>query len=486
MSTLSKKYRMVAYSISIVWLLSMVYLFGIRERVLSTSNIDLTKLGNISGLAAGSEEYLGVYFQDKKIGFVYNKTEKDSDRVIISHNSQLNISVQGFKKVVDIEGSAELDKNLLLNSFYFKMNADNQEFVVYGKSEDKRLKISSNLPNFKGMEIDNTTPIFLDVNLHRYIARKMFSKPKKLTFKVFSLEGFSTDNVEVEILGQERIQIMGEEIFAYHLKKRYKSFSIESWIDLNGKTLKEVSDMGFVLIRERPEDKNVKYAELDLISQFSITPDRIIPDIFSISELKVRLKGVELKEDINGGRQRLEGDILSIRDERTIEERTELSPEEIREYTKAELFIQSEDEEIKKIAKRITEGSSSNIEALERINEYLFSNIKKKNVVGIPDAISTLKNMEGDCNEHASLFVALARSLGIPTRLSGGVAYLNGRFYYHAWAEGYTGVWRTFDPTWGQSPADVGHIRLVYGGMERILDISRFINKLSIEVVEWK
>ncbi|MCX7958585.1 MAG: transglutaminase-like domain-containing protein, partial [Deltaproteobacteria bacterium] len=163
-----------------------------------------------------------------------------------------------------------------------------------------------------------------------------------------------------------------------------------------------------------------------------------------------------------------------------------LSGEEKNKYTSPEPFIQSNNNEIANLAKKITEGSKNTSDALEKINDYLFKNIRKKNVIGIPDAAGTLKNMEGDCNEHTMLFVALARSLGIPARPAGGVAYLNGRFYFHAWAEAYTDSWRTYDPTWGQSPADVGHIRLVSGGMDRILNIAKYINKLKIEVIEWK
>lgn len=485
---LSKRYKIIAVVIILSWVILMIYLFGIKDRLFAKHTIDVTKLGNISGLSSGSEEYLNVYFQDKLIGFLINKIEKKDDEVIINHKSELNVTVQGFKKRVEIEGTAKLSKEMVLDSFYFKMNTENQDFILRGKAENNKLKVSSNLTGFKEMEFDNSSPIFLDVNLNKYIARRLLKggKSKYFTFRTFSLQALNIENVEIEFVGNERIKIMDEEIYAYHLKKRYKNFVVDTWIDINGKTLKEVNEMGFVVIRELPNKSKMQFAELDLVNQFSILPDKNIPDIFSISSISFRILGVEVDKSISGGRQSFEDGMLTITSERIKTFEENLTDEELNKYKNPEPFIQSDSDEVVALAKRITEGSRNELDLLEKINEYLFTNIKKKNVIGIPDALNTLKSMEGDCNEHTILFVALSRALGIPSRPAGGVAYLNGRFYFHAWAEVYINGWRTYDPTWGQSPADVGHIRLVAGGMEKILDIAKYIGKLKIEVVEWK
>jgi transglutaminase-like putative cysteine protease len=87
-------------------------------------------------------------------------------------------------------------------------------------------------------------------------------------------------------------------------------------------------------------------------------------------------------------------------------------------------------------------------------------NIEKRPVLSVPNALDTLKNRAGDCNEHAALFAALARACGIPTRIETGLVYLRGRFYYHAWNAVFCNDWITVDASMGQFPADVTHIRL--------------------------
>ena len=80
------------------------------------------------------------------------------------------------------------------------------------------------------------------------------------------------------------------------------------------------------------------------------------------------------------------------------------------------------------------------------------------------------------------LYVALARSVGLPARTAAGLVYLRGRFYYHAWPEVWLGRWVAVDPTLGQFPADAAHLRFVTGELARQLDLVRLIGRLRLDV----
>ncbi len=79
------------------------------------------------------------------------------------------------------------------------------------------------------------------------------------------------------------------------------------------------------------------------------------------------------------------------------------------------------------------------------------------------NALETLKNRMGDCNEHAVLFAAFARAAGVPSQIEVGLVHLRGRFYYHAWNSVFLGKWITVDALMNQIPADVTHISLGQG-----------------------
>ncbi|HEV8304223.1 MAG TPA: transglutaminase-like domain-containing protein [Gemmatimonadales bacterium] len=109
--------------------------------------------------------------------------------------------------------------------------------------------------------------------------------------------------------------------------------------------------------------------------------------------------------------------------------------------------------------------------------------MRKEVAVSVPSAVQVLETRRGDCNEHTALYVALARSVGLPARTAAGLVYLNGRFYYHAWPEVYLGDWVAVDPTFDQFPADAAHLRFTIGGLARQVELVRLVGRLKLEVL---
>ncbi|HXV17109.1 MAG TPA: transglutaminase-like domain-containing protein, partial [Gemmatimonadaceae bacterium] len=117
------------------------------------------------------------------------------------------------------------------------------------------------------------------------------------------------------------------------------------------------------------------------------------------------------------------------------------------------------------------------------INRWVYDSLEKRITFGIPSALQVLRARGGDCNEHAQLFVALARAAGIPARVDAGLAYIDGKFYYHAWPEIFLHDWVAVDPTFGQFPADAAHLRFTIGGLGRQAEMIRLMGRLKIDVI---
>ena len=160
---------------------------------------------------------------------------------------------------------------------------------------------------------------------------------------------------------------------------------------------------------------------------------------------------------------------------------------DLRESLVAEPLIQSDDPLIRDRARVVTSGLFRRRDpkvVSEKLTSHVFGFLDKKITFSVPSALQVLKAGEGDCNEHTVLYVALARSLGLPTRTAVGLAYVDGAFYYHAWPEVWLDGWVAVDPTFGQTPADAGHIRFVVGGLAQQVEIARLIGRLDIQVIE--
>ena len=157
---------------------------------------------------------------------------------------------------------------------------------------------------------------------------------------------------------------------------------------------------------------------------------------------------------------------------------------DLNRYVAPDPLIQSSDPRIQAQARQLA-GRRRDPERVARLlSDWVYQELDKRVTLTVPSAVEVLRTRQGDCNEHAILFVALARAVGLPARTAAGLVYINGSFYYHAWSEVYLGEWVAIDPTFGQFPADASHLRFTIGGLARQVELIRLIGQLSLDVVE--
>lgn len=150
-----------------------------------------------------------------------------------------------------------------------------------------------------------------------------------------------------------------------------------------------------------------------------------------------------------------------------------------------EPLIQSRDPRIAAQARQIIGRERSPSRVAELLTHWVHRSLRRATAeaANVPSAVRVLHTRRGDCNEATTLFVALARSTGLPARTVAGLLYLDGRFYYHAWAEVFLNDWIAVDPTFDQLPADAAHIPLATGGLARQVELVPLIGRLKLEVL---
>ncbi len=272
------------------------------------------------------------------------------------------------------------------------------------------------------------------------------------------------------------------------------------WVDEQGRVVRANQVLGFTLER-RPYEVafenwkadvakrgNAVSADQDIYETTAISANKKLNE--NLEQLVVRLTGVDLDGfDVKGYRQRLRGDTLTVtREAPAALQATYALPSGARAtvmsvFLDAEPLLEVDNPEIKALALRLR-GSEQNPRVVaERINTWVFDSLEKRITVGVPSALATLHARRGDCNEHAQLYVALARAAGIPARVSAGLAFLDGKFYYHAWPEIWLERWVAVDPTFGQFPADASHLRFAIGGLGKQAELLRLMGALHIDVL---
>ena len=131
-------------------------------------------------------------------------------------------------------------------------------------------------------------------------------------------------------------------------------------------------------------------------------------------------------------------------------------------YLEPTLYVESDHPQIVAQAREIVGEETNSLYAARALVTWVYRNISTKSYsVGFASAAQTLRSREGDCTEHAVLFAALARAVGIPSTICMGILPLqDGYGYYHAWASVYVGQWVAVDPAFNEHQADARHILL--------------------------
>jgi hypothetical protein len=272
------------------------------------------------------------------------------------------------------------------------------------------------------------------------------------------------------------------------------------WVDEQGRLVSATQLLGFTLER-RPYEVAFENWKADTRERGGqVAADRDIYETTAISaskrlrknlgELRVVLSGVDLNGfDVKGYRQRLRGDTLTITREDSIALRAQYSlgggirSSVMALFLEPEPLLETRSPEIQALARKLRGSDADPRVVAERINRWVYDSLAKEISIGVPSALRTLRIRRGDCNEHSQLYVALARAAGVPARVAAGLAYVDGKFYYHAWPEVWLERWVAVDPTFGQFPADASHLRFTVGGLARQAELLRLMGALHVEVL---
>jgi hypothetical protein len=277
----------------------------------------------------------------------------------------------------------------------------------------------------------------------------------------------------------------------------FSGITTTAWITDTGEIVREESPMGLISILETQEQAMAlsvsNRMREDMLQGAAIVPrmaaQQRIVEPRDVKKLRVRLIGVDMaSRNVDGSGQTLDGDVVELTDPRELTPGP--TPPDLDQYLRAEPFIESDAPEIKAAAERMVAGLTSVRARAERLTREVNTMVEKKPTVSLPSALEVLRTKVGDCNEHTALFVALARSIGIPARINVGLVYVRGAFFYHAWPEVYIdegkgqGLWLPVDPTFDQFPSDATHVRLARGGLDQQASILPILGKTRMEVMQ--
>jgi hypothetical protein len=432
--------------------------------------------------------YQGIYFKDQKIGYAQHHSIPAGDSTMtVSQRAVMDLTISGQSHPIDLDLRATVDQGSRLQDFHFSFSSPFYRMEATGTVSGS--SVSFTLDTGNSIIEDRITlpdPPLLPTSRRAYLLSQDLTVGEKIRVPWFDPLSLTARNSLVEYRGREKT-LINQRVYPLHrFTEMFAGVRVNVWLDDHGAVVKEESPAGFVFIRE-PEfrAKMAGNGNHDLLAGVSIPITGTMPALAGRQEIRYRLELPEEGDfDLSSGRQHFAEPILTVRRERLPSDESFAADSciDADRQLQASPYIQSDAEEIIAASREITAGLSSPLAQTAALAAWVFDHLEKRPVIGIPDALSTLKAGIGDCNEHASLFAALARAAGIPTKIAVGVVWQQDAFYYHAWNEVCIGgTWISLDTTTNQLPADLTHLKFVEGELQEQIRIGSLLNNLAIQ-----
>lgn len=442
---------------------------------------------------AGRETWKNILQNDKKIGFSHSNYTRTDNGFRFSESLFMRINTMGMVQDIGLKTQGMLNSDFSLKSFDFKIESGRFNFAAVGAIAEKILDLETrSAGSTQTYRINLTDDIYFTSGIVQAASAGNLKPGDRLSLKIFDPIAMGQEPIHLQVQEPEEITIMGERQKALRIALAYKGAEQLAWIDADGNILREQGILGIILEKTSRQDATNGLpiqSSQDLTEVASIPANIDITDPKNLEQLRLEITGTgTYTGELHGGRQDFDAPFLTVTKESISPSRTDQAqaafPTELIRFLEPSPFIQSDHVAIQRLAQELVQPDDTPLDKARKLITWMQAHIEKRPVISLPDALATLTNRAGDCNEYAVLFAALARAAGIPTKIEAGLVFLRQRFFYHAWNSIFVGEWITVDALFDQIPADVTHIRLASGMQEDQLDILSLIGNVKIQILE--
>ena len=477
--------------------------------------------------AAIETSYYGLYIDTMKIGYMITKTQKNfpyEGKNVTRSESETNIKMNVLGSVNTTTSSTisltDSKTNLPLKS-YSKTNAAGRINIITVNYNPHSVSYIANVQGNerKGtLELKPGEKFLVDTQDGSDIALKPGMSMKG---KIFNGDQLTLMDSEVACVGEELVEdVNGKIIKGLRLEDRNPIIPATIFTTASGDVLRINTRIGFNF---RKVSKEVAMApsesKLDLASVMARRPTgisllnpyklrRVVYEIGGVTrpfplddtvqqtalemapgeETKPREKGEKaLRVTITNGPLPETAGVKLFAPLAPV-------PENLRVYLTPTQYVPCDKTVYRELAQKILGGETDCAKAAAKIAVYVHSAIVADPSIGaVRTADDILKDPRGVCRDYTTLYAAIARAAGLPTKQCVGMGYASGTFQYHAWPEVWVGTdvatgkdrWVALEPTWGMPYADACHIKIAEGEINDLMNVAADMRSYRIKVISF-
>jgi len=443
------------------------------------------------------EYWAGVVFNGEKIGFSHLALRAAALPGLFEIRSDAAFALRflGVDKRVSLKAYDVVRPDLDLVAFRYEYVIDGNAVALDGERRGDALAVTIRQGGTVDRQvIDVGGPVYPLAASVLYPSLHGLAPGREFRYPVYSGELQKVAEVTQRIVAYERSTLFDGT--AYRVETAMEGYRVETWISPRGAPLLEIAMNGVLISGREDEARARSYLaaaslnKSEALIEFALAkPDQPIAEPRKVTMMRVAFAGVprpvpsdEIQLCTSEGGETT----CTVRTAEAALAPAVPAPAAESRYLASSFTVTANDPEIAATAREIGRGTSGARERVQRIVAWMHGNVRVS-PVDVWSAIDVLQKREAECQGHAYLYAALARALGIPTRVVNGIVYSEdfGGFLYHAWAESLVdGRWLAVDPTFGSVPADATHVKLVEGEtLAELTPLVEWIGRLKVRVI---
>ena len=461
----------------------------------------ITIPARLSAYKVPYESWMGVYVGESKVGYLSLRIDPAEFDGIKGY--KIASAVHTRLTVLGVELTQEVTTVILADPNYnpvyeeFAMSSGGKTTTVTAKFTKTAVEcvVSAGSGSSK-----KSIPIPAGVSL---VGDAMFAAldkvpevGKQYDMSYFNPLTLAIEDLKVKAERREKIKVGGKAYDAFVLSNATPMGSMTIWQEPAGEVVKVEAMMGISMVRETREQATSGLGGTveDFAVRTRVKTDKPIKSPREAKSLDVILVGLDdPKMAISDGRQkatRVKGKPDSVRFKVTAAKfdgrKSVALPVRkggFDEYLAPTPYVDSDAADVRKQAESVVGDAKRAYSACSKIRAWIYSNLKVRADIGITRSASgVLESKVGVCRDYATLLAAMARAVGVPSKVVSGIVYLNDGFYYHAWVECWVGDWIPFDATMPDDFVDATHIKLAEGDPTTMFTLAKVIGSLRAEV----
>ncbi|MFO7675436.1 MAG: transglutaminase-like domain-containing protein [bacterium] len=443
-----------------------------------------------AGRRESAETWLLTELDGSRIGHSVTRVDRFEHGWRFEHVMELELEMLGVSQLVKARSVAVTSDKLELQSLDFRFQAQDRVMEAAAAVQENVVIIKPVGDRPRTLKL--VGPVYPTEALGQLVISRGAATGTTFEVPMFDVSSMSVERASVKVEGWEPVAVLDSNFHALKVRTTTAGITVTTWLDSAGLTVREDAPPGLRSTRTTPARAVAgagQAGSVDLLRMFRVDVDTLIPEPGAVRRARLAVTGVgpeELPGDagmtVSGADGALIVEVVSVEPPAG---RVDLPVAGQDSFLTASMTIQCDAPELVERARAALAGETDAVAAARLLTSWVFDNVEKVPTASFPTALDVLRNLRGDCNEHAVLYAGLARSAGLPCRVVVGLVYLDGSFYYHAWNDAWLGRWVPVDPTFGEFPA--GALRLRLGGGE-LRDQSRIlplVGRIGIRVLDY-